>query len=83
MPWDTSLNKDVEGCVARHVAVAYGLKEGDLGYSTQFSRHIPREQTRAYKRVMDPAHGMEKGAPTSNRICQDIRKFIFYTHRNS
>jgi hypothetical protein len=29
-----------------------------------------------YKRVMDPALGMEKGAPTSNRICQDIRKFI-------
>ena len=25
---------------------------------------------------MGPAPGMEKGAPTSNRICQDIRKFI-------
>jgi hypothetical protein len=25
---------------------------------------------------MDPALGMEKGAPTSNRICQDTRKFI-------
>jgi hypothetical protein len=25
---------------------------------------------------MDPAFGMEKGAPTSNRICQDIQKFI-------
>ena len=25
---------------------------------------------------MDPAPGMEKGAPTSNRICQDIRKLI-------
>jgi uncharacterized protein involved in outer membrane biogenesis len=25
---------------------------------------------------MDQALGMEKGAPTSNRICQDIRKFI-------
>ena len=76
MPWDTSLNKDVDDCVARHVAVGYGLKEGDLGYSTRFSRHTLREQTSAYKRVMDPALGMEKGAPTSNRICQDIRKFI-------
>ena len=76
MPWDTSLNKDVDDCVARHVAVGYGLKEGDLGYSTRFSRHTLREQTSAYKRVMDPALGMEKGAPTSKRICQDIRKFI-------
>jgi hypothetical protein len=25
---------------------------------------------------MDPALGMEKGAPISNRICQDIRKFV-------
>ena len=25
---------------------------------------------------MNLALGMEKGAPTSNRICQDIRKFI-------
>ena len=65
MPWDTSLNKDVDDCVARLVAVGYGLKEGDLGYSTRFSRHTLREQTSAYKRVMDPALGMEKGAPTS------------------
>ena len=62
---------------ARHVAVGYGLKEGNLGYSTRFSRRRTlREQTSAYKRVMDPALGMEKGAPTSNRICQDIRKCI-------
>jgi hypothetical protein len=76
MPWDTSLNKDVDGCVARHVAVGYGLKEGDLGYSTRFSQHTLREQTSSYKRVMDAALGVEKVAPTSNRICQDIRKFI-------
>jgi hypothetical protein len=25
---------------------------------------------------MDPVLGTEKGAPTSNRICQNIRKFI-------
>jgi hypothetical protein len=65
MPWGTSLNKDVDDCVARLVAVGYGLNEGDLGYSTRFSRHTLREQTSAYKRVMDPALGMEKGAPTS------------------
>ena len=76
MPWGTSLNKDVDDCVARHVAVRYGLKEGDNGYSTRFFRRTLREQTSAYKRAMDPALGIEKGAPTSNRICQDIRKFI-------
>ena len=54
----------------------YGLKEGDLGYSTLLSRRTLREQASAYKRVVDPALGMEKGAPTSNRICQNIRKFI-------
>jgi hypothetical protein len=71
------LNKDVDDCVAWHVAVGYGLKEGDLGYSTRFSRHTLREQASAYyNRVMDPALGMEKGASTSNRICQDIRKLI-------
>ena len=69
MPWGTSLNKDF-------VAVGYGLKEGDLGYSTRFSRRTLKEQASAYKRSIDPALGMEKGAPTSNRICQDIRKFI-------
>ena len=61
MPWDTSLNKDVDDCVS---------------YSTRLSRHNLREQASAYKRGMDPALGIEKGAPTSNRICQDIRKFI-------
>jgi hypothetical protein len=76
MPWDTSLNKDVDDLIARHVAVGYGLKEGDLGYSARFSRQILREQASLYKRVIDPAPGMEKGAPTSNRICQDIRKCI-------
>jgi hypothetical protein len=76
MPWDTSLNKNVDDCVARHVAVGYGLKEGGLGYSTRFPRHTLREQTNSYKRVMNPALGMEKGAPTSNRICHDIRTFI-------
>jgi hypothetical protein len=76
MPWDTSLNKDVDDCVARHVAVGYGLKEGDLFYRTRFSRQTLRKQTSAYKRVMDTALGMEKGSPTSNRICQDIQKFI-------
>jgi hypothetical protein len=76
MPWDTSLNKDIDDCAARHVTAGYGLKEGGLRYSTRFSRHTLREQTGAYKRVMDPALGMEKGAPTSNRICQDVRIFI-------
>ena len=65
MPWGTSLNKDVGDCVARHLAVEYGLKEGGLGYCTRFSRNTLREQTSAYKRAMDPALGMEKGAPTS------------------
>ena len=76
MPWGTSLNKDVDDCVARHVAVGYGLKEGDLGYSTRFSRLTPKEQASAYIRVMDPALGMGKEAPTSNHICKDKRKFI-------
>jgi hypothetical protein len=60
MPWGTSLKKDVDDCVARHVAVGYGLKEGDLGYSKQFFQQTLGEQTSAYKRLIDPALGMEK-----------------------
>jgi hypothetical protein len=73
----TSLNKDIDDCVARHIAAGYKLKEGDLCCRMRFYRHTPREQASAYNRVMDPALGMEKGSPTSNRICKNIRKFIY------
>jgi hypothetical protein len=62
-PWGASLNKDVDDCVARHVAVGYGLKEGDLGYSKRFFQHTLREQRSAYKRLIDPALGMKKELP--------------------
>ena len=71
MQWDTSLNKDFDDCVALLVAVGYGLKEGDLGYSTRFSRHTLREQTSAYKRVISSARDGER---SSHFL--DIRKCI-------
>jgi hypothetical protein len=70
MPWDTSLNKDVDDCDARHVAVGCGLKKGDLRYSTRLSRRTLREQTSSYRRVMDPAH------------LRRYKNIHSYTHRN-
>lgn len=76
MPWDTSLNKDVDDDVGRHVAYCTHLREGDPGYETRFSRHTPKHQTSAYLRMLDPALGPHQGSPTSVRICQDEHKFI-------
>ena len=53
-----------------------GSRKATLATVRDSLGHTLREQTSAYKRVMDPALGMEKDAPTSNRICQVIRKFI-------
>ena len=76
MPWDASLNKDVDDCVARHVAMTSWLKEGDEGYELRYSRATPKLQGSAYRRVLDPAHGRDGGAPSSKRIIQDIDKFL-------
>lgn len=76
MPWDTSLNKDVDDEVGRHVGICAHLREGDPGYEIRFSRHTPKHQTSAYLRLLDPALGPHEGSPKSVRICQDEHKFI-------
>ena len=76
MPWDASLNKDVDDRVARGVACTKHLKPGDEGYELRYSRATPKLQSSAYLRVLDPVHGPNGGAPTSKRIIQDIDKFL-------
>jgi hypothetical protein len=44
MNWDSSLNKDVDDVVGRHVSYCRHLVEGDEGYETRFSRHTLQEE---------------------------------------
>ena len=76
MPWDASLNQDVDCSVARHVSACSLLQPTDPGYDKRFSRYTPKLQTSAYLRVLDPAHGPHGGSPSSSRICQDVSKFL-------
>jgi hypothetical protein len=78
-----SLNKDVDDCVARHVAVGYGLKEGDLGYSTRFSRQTLREQHECIQTCDgSSARDGERSSHFQSHLPR-YTKIHSYTHRNS
>ena len=76
MNWDSSLNKDVDDVVGRHVSYCRHLVEGYEVYETRFSRHTLQVQTSSYFRVLDPELGPNQGAPTQKCICQGTDKFI-------
>jgi len=76
MPWDSSLNNDLHHAIARHVSACFSLREGDPGYFTRFTLYTPSTQDSAYLRILDQANGLHGGSPTSDRICQDISKFV-------
>lgn len=70
MPLDSSLNKDHDDCVIRHVAVTSHLSEDD---PRKFSMTTPNRVAHAYKRVWDHPN-VNEGSPTSERIVQDIKR---------
>ena len=67
--WDASLNKDVDDCVARHIATTGHL---DRLHDLRFSRADVNLQTAAYTRVLEA-----RQCPTSDRILQDMRGAIY------
>jgi hypothetical protein len=71
MPWDSSLNKDVDDCVRFQVSCTAGLHDDD---PKKFLLSTPHNQDKAYARVMDPSLGPDAGAPLGKRIVQDFAK---------
>ena len=46
----------------------------------KFSKRSPKEMALAYKRIWDLNHGINGGAPTSKRICEDINRILDKTY---
>jgi hypothetical protein len=76
MPLDSSLNKDLDDCVALHVTYGNSMEPTDPGYADRFSRSTPRLQNSTYARLYDPSHGPHAGGIVSSRIIQDILKVL-------
>lgn len=71
MPWDCSLNKDVDDLFIQHKAWTNSLPESN---PKRFSKSTPARQDHGYLRLLDPIHGPLGGTPTSKRIIQDVEK---------
>jgi hypothetical protein len=72
MPWDCSLNKDVDDCVAYHVTITADKDFKDD--PRRFVLDTPSRIDFAYLRVMEPTLGPNAGAPLGKRIVQDFAK---------
>jgi hypothetical protein len=75
MPWDSSLNKDVDDCVNRHCILTDAIEKNEEGEypPEKFSCYTPRLQDHAYERVFN-AVGSNVGAPLGHRIVRDFEK---------
>ncbi len=76
MPLDSSLNKDVDDCVARHVSFCSLMTPDHPSYPLRFCRSTPTLNHLAFSRIWDASLGPEAGAPTGARIVQDCMKFV-------
>ena len=77
MPMDAHLNQDVHQSVDHHVLLTQHLPDND---ERKFSKRTPKLMARAYKKIYDPKHGPNAGAPVSARIIQDINRVIDTTY---
>jgi hypothetical protein len=68
MPWDNSLNKDVQDAVLRHVLYTQHLPNN---HTAKFALSTPQAIESAYARVLDVSLASD-GAPSAGRIKQDI-----------
>ena len=71
MPWDASLNKDVDDSFQFHVALTKNLLPTD---PLKFSASTTQRLDHGYLRLLGPENGPAGGSPTSTRIIQDITK---------
>ena len=65
------LNKDVDDCVIRYIALTVPLSKDD---SKKFSTATLNHLVSAYSRVLGPVLDPNAGTPTSKRIIQDVEK---------
>jgi hypothetical protein len=70
MPLDETLNMDIHASARYYVAITSHLPNGD---PRKYSFSTPKDISRAYLHLVDPATG---GAPSSTRIVQDCEKWI-------
>ena len=80
MPLDSSLNKDVDDCVARHIAFCSLMTQDSPDWDKRFCRSTPALQRHSYSRIWDASLGPEAGAPTGARIVKDCMKWIPNLH---
>src|SRR4051812_25421669 len=71
MPWDCSLNKDVDDVFQQHRAWTAQLTTDD---PLKFCKSTTKQMDSEYLRILDSKNGPEGGAPTSSRIIQDVIK---------
>ena len=76
IPWDSSLNKDVDDWIHYQVVLTEILPKKDNGYfpKEKFIWSTPKLQYRAYLCVVDPALGPNAVTPQGSRIVQDFEK---------
>ena len=77
MPLDLHLNQDVHLAVDNHTIITKSLP---WKYPNKFSKRTPKALAKAYERIWDPTLGLDAGAPTSDRICEDINRIIDKTY---
>lgn len=77
MPWDNSLNKDIDDDVLLHVCLTDDLKKGPDGKypKERYSLETPKLGAEAYRRRVDPAL-LPLGSPLPSRIVHDIKKAL-------
>ena len=67
MPWDASLNQDVNCAIGRRVPFCSVMESTDPDYDKRFTRYTPKSQGSAYLRILGPVHGPTGGAPALAR----------------
>jgi hypothetical protein len=70
MPWDCSLNKDLDDSFLVHCALTQDLPNDDV---RKFSSSTVPKLEDSYLRLLS-AHDQHGGSPSSTRIVQDILK---------
>ena len=69
-PLDNSTFRDLRTTLNLNVAATWHLEKTD---NLKFSLATPKEVTRAFLRIWDPANGV---APSSRRILEDVKKVL-------
>lgn len=73
MPWDCSLNKDLDDAFIVHCALTQELHDDD---KKKFSSSTQPQLEHSYARLLSSNGGVGVGSPSSKRIVEDIMKCV-------